>query len=93
MDSPPAPPLSSGVTSTGALAAPPSDGGAGYLREHNLPLLLDHLVARLAVERPADPQAWLADQLALEMKLRRGNRSMVPTLAAPAKAANPALPR
>ena len=65
---------------------------AAYLREHNLPLLLDHLVARMVTERPERPQTWLADQLAHEIKLRRGNRSTVSTLATAPRAGNPGLP-
>lgn len=50
-----------------------------YLAERNIPLLLDHLLVRVCDAQPRDPFKFVADLLATEIKLRRGNRSLVPT--------------
>jgi hypothetical protein len=76
-------------------AAGDASAHAAYLRKHNMHALLDHLVAGVAAERPRSPYRWLAEQVELEVRLRRGNQSLVPTAHRPARhaVANPSLPR
>jgi hypothetical protein len=64
-----------------------------YLREHNIPMLLDTLIQLTLDARPDDPYEFIAQKIAIEQQLRSAGRTMAPTiegLSAPVTAAAPA---
>ena len=47
-----------------------TDAEKAYIRKHNLHVLLDEIATRILDNRPEDPNAVLAQQLALESRRR-----------------------